>query len=189
MHVSFLKTKNNKNKPTTYSKRDLQSAVNMASSTEGTSRDWVRNLGLWWRSLPVRAWPRPLPCPPASTQPVLLSSGHSVFSRSHFLAGWAQLTSPRDKVINTLEINTGMMTPWCDWENKADVTAAGVQAHEPRWLYTDRVWGRRAVSEQHLLLLCFRGAEKPPPTSVLAIHLPSWQFYHGVGIKALVFQN
>ena len=88
-----------------------------------------------------------------------------------------------------LEINTGMMTPWCDWENKADVTAAGVQAHEPRWLYTDRVRGHRAVSEQHLLLLCFRGAEKPPPTSVLAIHLPSWQFYHGVGIKALVFQN
>lgn len=182
MHASFLKTKNNKNEPVTYSKGHLQSAVNMASAKEGTSQDQVRNLVLWWWSLPVRAWPRPLPCSPASTQPVLLSSGHRVSfpAPACWLDGHSWLH---------LEINTGMMTPWCDWENKADVTAAGVPAHGPRCLCTDRVRGRRAVPEQHLLLRCFKGAEKPPPTSVLAVHLPSWQLYHRVGIKALVFQN
>lgn len=48
MHASFLKTKNNKNEPVTYSKGHLQSAVNMASAKEGTSQDQVRNLVLWW---------------------------------------------------------------------------------------------------------------------------------------------
>lgn len=116
MHVSSLKTKNNKNEPATYSKGHLQSAVNMASPKEGTSQDQVRNLVLWWWSLPVHAWPRPLPCPPASTQPVLLSSGHRVSfpAPTCWLDGHSWLH---------LEINTGMMTPWCDWEKKADVTA------------------------------------------------------------------
>ena len=70
-----------------------------------------------------------------------------------------------------LEMNTGTVTPWCDREGEADVPAA--EARLWASLATRQSAGSRGRAEQHLLLLCPKGPEKPPPASVLAVHLPA----------------